>query len=259
MTSAERTELLEHLRHAIAVCGEVGLKRHFFSTGFAALDRVLPDGGVARGSLIEVLAEDDGVGTRSLATAITRVVCPPPAKIVAFDRSHEFYPPAAAGWGVMPERLAVVQTNDKAAELWAAVQSLRSRAVGAIWLSRDRLTSTEFRRLRSAAQEGGTLGMLFRPISMRGQPTWADLQLTVQSRSSQYGRRLSIEVTRSRSSISGRSVEIEWDDVTGREANYHDALRLSVLPQLVDSATPRRATGTASRSARAGPARWATR
>lgn len=240
--------LIEQLRQQLALEESCHLKRgEVFSTGCPALDRVLPDRGLARGSLLECLDERTGSGAETLAVVLTRAVGRAHGIVVIIDRQRQFYPLAAAAWGIALEQLVIIHPANESEELWAAVQSLRSRAVSAVWLRRDRLTPFDFRRLRLAAEEGETLGILLRPIRVRGQPTWADVQWLVQPRPGQQGRRLQVELTRCRGGASGAMVEMEFDDVSGvmRDVNHHEAIRVSATTTLADSAIDRRATRVA--------------
>ena len=152
-----------------------------FSTGVAALDRLLPGGGLRHGMLVEWLAELPGCGAATLGLLAAREACRAGGMLVVLDRMRAFYPPAAAGWGVDPARLIVVRPRTPRDEIWAAVQSLRSPVVAAVWTMIDRLDSRNFRRLQLAAEAGGTLGVLVRGASARGQPSWADVRLGVKS------------------------------------------------------------------------------
>jgi hypothetical protein len=96
------------------------------------------------------------------------------------DRRQTFYPPAAAAWGIDLARLLVIHPRTARDELWAAVESLRSPAVAAVWAEIERLDNRAFRRLQLAAHAGRTLGLLLRPASVRGQPSWADVRLEVR-------------------------------------------------------------------------------
>jgi hypothetical protein len=225
----ERAEVLARLREEIPSCRRLEwADRLLVSTGWATLDRVL-NGGICRGSLVELLDSHDGGGAETVAAILTKAACPPPCPppprgegkgwglIVVVDRDGEFYPPALAAWGVPVERLLVVRPENDADALWAADQALRSTATAAVWLRRDRLLSHDFRRLQLSAAEGGGLGLLLRPIRVRGQPTWADVQLAVEPRRSVRGRKLHIEVTRCRGGVPGTAAEIELDGVTGCE------------------------------------------
>jgi hypothetical protein len=191
------------------------------------LDAILPEGGLRRGWLVEWLAGGISSGAPLLALLAARQACRDGKMLLVVDRARRFYPPAAAAWGIDLARLAVVQPASEADELWAIDQALRCRGVGAVWSRRGRLDDRDFRRLQLAAESGGTLGLLVRPASVRGEPSWAHVQLlvsTVGQPSSlpvfspvgeHGGWRLRVEVTRCRGGHVGQAVELEIDERTG--------------------------------------------
>src|SRR4051812_38359288 len=116
----ERAELLVRLRDGIAAHSPAGrTDRPVVQTEWPGLDRILPDGGVRRGTLIELLAAGGG-GAETVAAALTRAACRSPGAAVVVDPAGEFYPPALAAWGVPAERFVVVRPADDADALWAA-------------------------------------------------------------------------------------------------------------------------------------------
>jgi protein ImuA len=215
--AVERAELLSRLREQIAACERhmTGATRLAVPSGWLDLDRLLPARGIRRGALVELLDRRCGCGAETVAAVLTRAACRSPGAVVVVDADRQFYPAALAAWGVACERLIVVHAAGGADALWAAVQALRSGAAAAVWLRCDRLTSHDSRRLQLAAEEGGALGLAFRPSRARGRPTWADFQLSVEPRPSARGRRLRVELTRCRGGVAGAVAEVEFDDVTG--------------------------------------------
>jgi hypothetical protein len=223
-----------------------------FSCGAAALDRLLPGGGLRHGMLVEWLAGSGSPvssGTVTLSLLAAREACRQGGVLVVIDEQRMFYPPAAAGWGLDLERLIVAHPRTPRDALWAAVQSLRSSAVAAMWIAINRLDGRNFRRLQLAAGAGRTLGLLLRPVSVRGQPSWADVQLTVggsrvEERESRAGmqsldsqlrlpagilgphRRIHVHITRVRGAHLGGDTILEIDDDahTVREAKDHRLL-----------------------------------
>src|SRR5262245_29408053 len=181
-----------------------------FSSGASALDRLLPAGGLRHGMLVEWLAPSSGSGAVTLSLLAAREACRQGGVLVVIDRERTFYPPAAAAWGIDLARLIVVHPQTARDALWAAVQSLRSPAVAAMWTSVDHLDDRAFRRLQLAVGDGRTLGLLVRPASIRGQPSWADVQLCPRSvvhgpswkcngqRTTDNGRYLQVQITRCR-------------------------------------------------------------
>jgi protein ImuA len=252
-----------------------------FSCGAAAIDRLLPHGGLRHGMLIEWIAgeaqNDKAPSPRPspigrgrmvsrpspsgrgnvLGLLAAREACREGGALVVIDRRQTFYPPAAAAWGIDLDRLIVIHPQNARDELWAAVQALRSPAVAAMWAPIDRLDSRAFRRLQLAAQAGRTLGVLMRPASARGQPSWANVTLEVWSRVESQGsragilaldsrpstldfsRRIQVRVLRCHPGHAGGSATLEIDDAayTVREASSnYDTHPLSVVSELGDSA-----------------------
>src|SRR5438034_217321 len=93
--------LIERLRGEMAACElSGGPDRPAVPTGWPALDRVLPFGGIRRGTLVELLDARSGSGAETVAAALTRAACRWPGVVVVVDRDRQFYPPALAAWGV---------------------------------------------------------------------------------------------------------------------------------------------------------------
>jgi protein ImuA len=94
------------------------------------------------------------------------------APLVWLDVAGTFYPPAAAVMGVPLSRLCVVRTTaDDVAR--TAAECLRCRGVaGVVAPVPTRLTRVEARRLQLAAEQGGGVGVLMRPLG-RGDDVYA--------------------------------------------------------------------------------------
>jgi hypothetical protein len=227
------------------------------SSGCAALDRLLPRGGFVPGTLVEWFAEERGQGAGTLAMIVSGQACRQRGALVVMDRAGQFYPPAAVAWGIDPTKLIVVRATSPQDELWALDQALRCRGVAAVWASLERLESRAFRRLQLAAEAGGSLGLLLRPVRARGRPSWADIQLLVESRCGPSSRRLRVELLRCRGQGSGKAVEgasveleideqLEIDEYSGAlklaESRRHETRSLRLATSLAPSTTCRCST-----------------
>ena len=164
-------------------------------SGFAALDRLLPAGGLRRGTIVEYLAAGNGSGATSLALAAARSAMSsatsplaPSAEapsaagsgvLVVVDRQRTFYPPAAAAWGVALDQLIVVWPQNHDDERWALDQALRCAAVAAVLAWPAEAEGNDFRRWQLAAEAGGSLGLFVRPDAVRNEPSWAEARLAV--------------------------------------------------------------------------------
>ena len=179
----QQAELIARLREEVAACGrgpaQLRLVTGEIQTDWPELNRILPGGGLRRGSLVEVL--DNGGGAGTVAAIFTQALCRSPGVVVVIDRAGEFYPPALTAWGVPLERQVILRPKDDADALWAADQALRSRAAVAVWLWFDRLAPHDFRRLHLSAEEGEAVGILFRQRAAGFIPA-VDLQLAVSKK-----------------------------------------------------------------------------
>jgi protein ImuA len=235
------------------------------STGSPELDRLLPAGGLRRGTLVEYFASAVGSGAGTLALAAAREACREGRALVVLDSPAQarsanggrFYPPAAAAWGIDLSRMIVLRPRAEADALWAFDQALRCAGVAAVWAAWDRLDIRDFRRLQLAAESGRTLGLLLRPARLRGQPTWADVQWEVSPwrssipsvhrgglmRPANSSWRLVVELVRCRGGAGGQIVQLELDEQTGiwREDPDHATHSLPLFPRVAHSEAARRA------------------
>jgi cell division inhibitor SulA/protein ImuA len=202
-------------------------------TGFRRLDERLPGGGWPLDTLIELLLPAHGVGELNLLVPALRVLGsgePGPRRWIAWIRPpHLPYAPALLGAGLDPARMLIVQPHgqDRGLRrglspqgtvpssqspdpaLWAMEQALRSRACAAALGWADAADGNSLRRLKLAAEEGGSLGILFRPLRRAGEPSPASLRLSLEPR----GRSLDVLILKSRGGAPGRV-----DGVVSRES-----------------------------------------
>jgi hypothetical protein len=187
------------------------------SSGCRPVDNLLPGQGFRRGTLVEWLARGPGSGVESLALLTAREASREGGALVVFDRTEEFYPPAAIRLGIDPEGMIVVQAASQSDNLWALDQALRCPAVAAVLAWPEGLDGRTFRRLQLAAEQGGGLGLFVRPERARHEPSWAEVRLVVEplpATAPDAPRRLKVQLLRCRGGASGGSVEVELDDET---------------------------------------------
>ena len=156
------------------------------ASGWPRLDACLPDGGWPLGTLIELLLPETGVGELRLLLPALRTLVNAPAADAArrwlawIAAPHLPYPPAVAQSGIRPERLLLVATQHTAERLWAAEQALRSGSCAAVLLWLDAADDRWLRRLKLAAESGGALAVLFRPLKRRADASPATLRLALE-------------------------------------------------------------------------------
>src|SRR5262245_59407384 len=116
------------------------------STGSPPLDRLLPAGGLRRGTLVEYLTPAAGSGALALILAAAREACREGRAFVVLDpvtRStsegscSRIYPPAATAWGVDLSAMLVIRPADESDAVWALDQALRCSGVGAVGATCD--------------------------------------------------------------------------------------------------------------------------
>lgn len=221
--SLQRNQAVQTLRQQIKACStaaEAHLE-HIFS-GCPGLDHILPAGGFQRGQLVEWLEEGPGSGATTLALLIARQAAQQGGVIAIMDRKKQFFPPAAAALGIDLNNLLLIQAASFQDECWALDQALRCPAVAAVWAPLKQIEPRTFRRFQLAVEQSGSLGLFTRPVQVRGQPSWSQIQLLVQPQPGNWIRRWRIEVIRTRGDRAGRAVELEMDNTTGtlRESSH---------------------------------------
>jgi len=91
------------------------------------------------------------------------------------------YAPGFAAAGVDPARLLLIRPPDSAANLWAIEQSLRLGGCSAVLAWPERLEEASYRRLQLAAEQGESLGFLFRDEANAPRHSPAAIRLLVRN------------------------------------------------------------------------------
>ncbi|MGA2398319.1 MAG: translesion DNA synthesis-associated protein ImuA [Steroidobacteraceae bacterium] len=155
--------------------------RPAWSTGRRALDARLPGGGWPMASLVEVLLDAPGLGEIQLfLPALVQSQSKRDGDapwIVWIAPPHEPFAPALEQQGIELGRFIVVRPASAMEALWAAEQALSSGVCAAVLLWLKGTDNRWLRRLKLAAEEGGALGVLFRPERHRFESSPAVLRL----------------------------------------------------------------------------------
>lgn len=131
------------------------------STGHAALDRLLPQGGWPRGALTELLLPADGVGEIGLLMPTLARLTRAAGAVVLIAPPYLAYAPAWQAGGVDLAHLHLVEAAPRDA-LWAFEQCLRSGACAAVIGWPGNADGRALRRLQVAADSGDCLGFALR-------------------------------------------------------------------------------------------------
>lgn len=148
------------------------------ASGHAALDALLPGGGWPQGALCELLVESDGIGECSLLLPALAALTRAQRRVVLVAPPYVAYAPALAAAGIDLRQLVQIDAAGGDTH-WSLEQCLRSGCCGAVlgWL--PQADYRELRRLQLAAETGGTLGFLFRPLVAAEQASPAQLRLRI--------------------------------------------------------------------------------
>jgi len=143
------------------------------------IDRHLPEGGLARGALHEVLAADPGAGVAFSASILGRLAGP---VLWIAPTADAVWPPGLQTLGLCVSRLILVQYRQPAEGLWALEEALRSPALQGAVLQIPHLDLTAARRLQLATEATGSLGLLLRPATAAQGPSNALTRWRVAAR-----------------------------------------------------------------------------
>ena len=84
--------------------------------------------------------------------------------IIYCDDTRNLYPPAIANSGIPLDHLYLLRPEKPADRIWAITECLRCPGVAATIANVERLSRIEARRLQLAAERGGGMGLLLRPM-----------------------------------------------------------------------------------------------
>lgn len=150
------------------------------ATPVGALNRLLPEGGLATGSFVEILGSEKagsvGTGAYSLALTLARKALLRREAWAVVDSEGSFYPPAVAALGYDLKRLVLLRPRPDE-DAWAFTQLLRSTDISVCFWKTQRMDSMVFRRLQLAAERGNGLGFVIRHAAAASRPCWASLRL----------------------------------------------------------------------------------
>ncbi|RDJ97452.1 translesion DNA synthesis-associated protein ImuA [Paraburkholderia lacunae] len=147
------------------------------SSGYAALDQLLPGQGWSAGGLTEILIEHGGVGeVRLLAHTLRHLTMQAERHVMLVAPSYQPCAAALRAWGVDVGRVVWVRSGEDQS-LWVATQALKQDGIGAVlvWLPNAR--ADKVRRLQVAAQESASLAFLIRPVEAATQSSPAPLRM----------------------------------------------------------------------------------
>ncbi len=140
--------------------------------GLSAVDRHLPQGGLACGALHEVVPDDGGTAAAFgfMVALLARVPRPRPLVFVipgyGLGQYGRPYGHGLSALGLDPARLILVETAHRKDTLWALEEALRSGTPAAVAGVIDKLDLKLSQRLQLAAADAGLPLFLLRPAQL---------------------------------------------------------------------------------------------
>src|SRR6202047_5577456 len=171
MLDATRT-LLPELRERVRRIERSPAMAHgVLPFGVAAIDRVLPGGGLARGALHEILGasgdEEDGALPAAFSAGIVGRLAAQRSlggdgMVLWCLPRPDLYGPGLAAHGLDPGRVVMVRASRDAEILWAMEEGLRAPGIVAVVGEIGSLPMVASRRLQLAAERSGIMAFLLR-------------------------------------------------------------------------------------------------
>jgi hypothetical protein len=150
------------------------------STGHGALDALLPGGGWPIGALTELVPLIEGIGEVALLQMALKQLCDEKRHIVFVHPPYIPYAPALLSAGLpLPRVLWIDAAHDEDAH-WAAEQTLREGAAGAVLLWSHAVADRPLRRLQLAAEAGKSLAFIYRPAVTLDRSSPAALRIVLR-------------------------------------------------------------------------------
>lgn len=182
-TDAAIDQLLQHstqLWRGAHMRGAHNPRANTLPSGHAALDAALPGGGWPVGALIELLPTQTGIGELQLSLPVLRALNEAKRQIVFVRPPHTPYPPALLRARLSLQHIVLIDVSSDADARWAAEQTLRAGAAGAVLLWSDSVDDRHLRRLQLAAETGQALAFLYRTPAVLRQSSPAALRIVLE-------------------------------------------------------------------------------
>jgi hypothetical protein len=172
-------------------------------SGFPELDRMLPGGGWPLSALIEMLIPVWGIGELSLLLPMMQRLNREGRWLIWINPPFEPYAPALTGHDLDLRRILVIDVRNSEPDLWWSMEKLlRHPAAGLVMAWPRRVQAVVLRRLQLAAEEGGTIGVLFHREHTGSTP--AALRISLQPLESG----LEVRILKARGGFGGAAASI---------------------------------------------------
>ncbi|HYN37972.1 MAG TPA: hypothetical protein VES39_01850 [Rhodospirillales bacterium] len=199
--------------------------------GEPVLDAALPDGGLPRCGLHDILGADGDAAAGGFALALAGRLAGDGGRLLHVGlryRRHAAglpYGPGLVRFGIDPDRLIVADAGRPADLLWAMEEGLRSGALAGVVGEGVAVDATAARRLQLAAEAGGAAALLLPPADTRSLVALSRWRVAAAASTDGLNRpRWRVVLERCRGGSPGDWL-VDWDDA---------ACRFVVVPVLAD-------------------------
>lgn len=172
------------------------------STGFAALDKLLPGGGWPVKGLIEIVSRHKAIGELQLLMPLLRARSQQKNQsLLWITPPYSLHGPALAQSGVNIRNSFVVPPQTRCNNaLWSIEKALQSTECSMVLAWQNWLSARVIRRLQLAASEGDTLGVLFHQRPTPHSPASLQLEIAAAPLSADGQRQLAVRLLKARGS-----------------------------------------------------------
>jgi protein ImuA len=168
--------------HVFRASSARSAERQCVSTGFATLDEALV-GGWPAPALIELLIDVYGVGELQLVVPLLQTLLrrpPQPPLVIWLNPPYSPNAVALVQHGLAAQHWLATDLSARDL-LWSAEQALRARACSAVMIWAKSASTPALRRLKLAAMNTNSIGVLYRPLHEAQQPSPATLRLALRA------------------------------------------------------------------------------
>ena len=171
------------------------------STGFAALDQLLPGGGWPVSGLVEIVGRHKAIGELQLLMPLLRQRSQQPQSLLWITPPYTLHGPALANSGVNIRNSFVIPSQTRCNNaLWSIEKALQSSECGMVLAWQNWLSARVIRRLQLAATEGNTLGILLHQRPVAHSPASLQLEINALPIAADGSRQLAIRLLKAKGS-----------------------------------------------------------
>lgn len=159
-------------------CDMAGQGVHGQSTGYPQFDDILPRRGWPQNGLVEIITPNEGMGELQLLIPLMRSVIDQGQWILWVSPPHLVYAPALIQAGINTAHILVVSLDTPCKDaLWSIEKALQTSSCGLVLAWQNWLPGKVLRRLQLAAEDGNTLGVLFKHRDSKHSPSFLCIQI----------------------------------------------------------------------------------